>query len=858
MGFFHQANKPERLTGKINTSVELLHRMGCKACPLNNAPVRNGKMAPHGSAEPLVYVLGSTPTVKSDRIGKPWTGSGKEAFLALTPRGKRDLIRYSNIVRTAGGKTITPTMMECCRPSIIADIEATKPIAIFGFGEDVLKWAINQSGIRKWTGRMMPIKVGTHECWFFPFSDPSILARTRKQEWNVSEEEFAWEFQVKRAWAVIDDLPKPLVDGKAEALFGLKYIDGSGGDRDLDRVQAVFDKMSAEKVVGIDWETNRLRGFNRGSKLLTMALSCVGETWGIAIAHSKAFWTKAQRKELHTMIADFLYTAKCRLVSHNLAFELEWSALFYGRDVARASRWEDTVTQAWLIDERNKMGKPDCLALEFLTILYFGINIKALNDLDTKTLDDAPLDRVLEYNAIDAKYHLHLFLAQDDVIVAEGLVKQYEQMLARVPTCVLTSIKGVPIRQATVRKFKKHYERNIKLIEADIAATSAAKAFKRQMGKPFEPSNPKDVLALITKVLKEDATNKDDKQSSGWEVLDRISDPIAELIIEHRSDAKALSTYVMPVLEGSPLVFEDGMIHPQISTTRTQTSRTASDEPNSQNWPKHDGGAVVRAQVGPDDPDERIVSFDFAGIQARNIAMESLDQAFIKSFWDEEDIHMRWAKRSIELFPRYQNIKGMAEFKADKVKAKAARQHSKNNFVFPTFFGAQPRGISINTGIAQDDVAMMQEELFEEYPDIHAWQERIKHHYAKHGWITGLTGIRRRAPCSPNQLINAPIQADEAWIVCDAFTRLSKTGDERLQANMEIHDDLTFIWHKDDIDRLAPKVIKAMISVPFKWAHVVPIAVEMLVGKDWSKSKEVGKFSSATYDKKGYSRAEFE
>jgi DNA polymerase-1 len=178
--------------------------------------------------------------------------------------------------------------------------------------------------------------------------------------------------------------------------------------------------------------------------------------------------------------------------------------------------------------------------------------------------------------------------------------------------------------------------------------------------------------------------------------------------------------------------------------------------------------------------------------------------------------------------------------------------------VFPTFFGAQPPGIARNTGVDKDDVAKMQDELFGEYPGIYEWQEKIKYHYAKHGWITGLTGIRRRAPCSPNQLINAPIQADEAWIVCDAFNRLSKIGDERLQPNMEIHDDLTFIWKKSEIDKLAPIVIKEMISVPFKWAHVVPIVIEMSVGKDWSKSVEVGKFSSATYAKKGYSRAEFD
>jgi hypothetical protein len=35
-----------------------------------------------------------------------------------------------------------------------------------------------------------------------------------------------------------------------------------------------------------------------------------------------------------------------------------------------------------------------------------------------------------------------------------------------------------------------------------------------------------------------------------------------------------------------------------------------------------------------------------------------------------------------------------------------------------------------------------------------------------------------------------------------------------------------------------------MLNCPFKWAHVVPIAVEMSVGDDWGSVKDVGAYSS--------------
>lgn len=864
MGFFHKASKPARLSGGSGASVELLHRAGCAACPLNASTCRNPKMKPHGPAEALIYVLGETPTAMADKINRPMAGPGKELFLKLVPRKHVDNLRWSNVVRTHSPKDVTSVMMECCRPSVIKDIEATQPEIIIGFGEAPLKWAIGQSGIRKWTGRYIPIQVGRHKCWFFPLTDPTEILKKRRFEGPLrrgqvgSEEEFAWTLEVKRAFAMIGNLPDPEIDTREDALADIVYIDGSNGREDVERVAGLLDDLAQEKVTGVDYETNKTRGYNRDAKILTVAISGATYTLALALRHSKALWSPAHLEEVEQLFENWLLNSRCRKVSHALGFEAEWSALFFGKKTVRPKgRWEDTVTQAWLLDERNKMGKPDCHALEFLTLLHFGLNIKALNNLDQAKLDSAPLDQVLEYNGIDAKYHRRLFLAQDEIIRDEGLVLQYEKMLERIPTMVLTQIKGIPISQKRVKGFKTYYEENLAAIEDEIARDPNVKRFKALMGRSFDPGVPKDVVVLIQKVLKESALNKQEKVSSDYEVLERLQDdhPICKLIIEHRADAKALSTYVLPILAPSALIFDDGLIHPVISTTRTLTSRSSSEEGNQQNWPKHEASKIVRAQVEPA-ADERVVSFDYGQIQARNIAQECLDEAYIKSFWDERDIHKDWALRAIELYPQYRNVGSMKAFLASKDKQKECRQHMKNNFVFPSFFGAQPRGISINTGIDEDDVALMQEELFGEFPGIKEWQDELLAHYRAHGWITGLTGIKRRAPCNPNQLINAPIQADEAWIVCDAMTRLSKKDDDKLQASMEIHDDLTFVWKKKDIDKLAPIVIDTMLDIPFDWVKVVPMTVEMSIGKNWASLEEVGAYSTKRWKMGKYARKE--
>jgi DNA polymerase-1 len=235
--------------------------------------------------------------------------------------------------------------------------------------------------------------------------------------------------------------------------------------------------------------------------------------------------------------------------------------------------------------------------------------------------------------------------------------------------------------------------------------------------------------------------------------------------------------------------------------------------------------------------DLQIVAFDYAGIQARNVAMESKDTALVKAFWERYDIHKDWMERIEKVSP------GWIPKGADKDTLKAYRHRAKNEMVFPSFFGAIPKSLAGYLGIDERKAEQLHEQFWHMFPDIKAWHNRIKRDYYKHGYVTGLSGFRRRAPISPNEIINSPIQADESVIVMDAMAYLSRLGDPRYQATLMVHDDLTFIWPKHEIDNNAEVVIAAMLNSPFSWINV-PIGIEMKVGDDWSSVKEVGAYYS--------------
>ena len=97
--------------------------------------------------------------------------------------------------------------------------------------------------------------------------------------------------------------------------------------------------------------------------------------------------------------------------------------------------------------------------------------------------------------------------------------------------------------------------------------------------------------------------------------------------------------------------------------------------------------------------------------------------------------------------------------------------------------------------------------------------------------MTGLSGFRRHAPVAHTEIINTPIQSDEALIVFDAMARLAELQDPRFHALFMIHDDISFLWPEKEIDNNAKTVIDTMLNCPFEWTKIVPISVEMSVGR---------------------------
>jgi uracil-DNA glycosylase family 4 len=830
---------------------EAYHKAGCKLCPLAKIKENcNPDMPASGAPDPLVYILGEGPGAAEDEDGVQFVGKSGQFLRARIPRQMKSRVRFNNVVRTRPPGNATPdyVAVECCRPSIIADIERTKPKAIFGFGNVPLNWASGFSGPMAWRGRKMPVTVGRHTCWFYSFMHPAFILRQGDQ----SEDAFAFTMDMKRAFAEVEDLPEAVVHTEADAEQGIECLTS------IVAIKQAFRWAATRPLIGVDLETNRLRPYEAGAKILTAGLSDGHRSIAFPIDHPQANFRKNERDDLVNIFMRFLEQYSGIKAVHMLSFELEWLGVKLGRSVIRAGKWEDTATQASIIDERTIKVKPGPLSLEFLVQQYFGFNLKKLSGIDTSRgrakLENERLPVVLRYNAMDAKYHALLWGKQHKRIASEGLQVPYQLALRAVPTVVLSQIKGMPVDQKEVILLKKKYEARVADIEKQITALSIVKKFKKLKSIEFNPGSGHDVLFVFWDMLKRkecqiyDRKAKKDRLSVDEEILKQIDHPLSPLVIAFRKASRQLSTYILPLVPKikQSVIFSDTKVHTVFNTILTRTGRLSSDSPNMQNYPKRsEEGKEVRKPFKAK-PGDLVVAIDLGQIEARVIAMATKDPRFCKALWEDFDVHMDWAERIAYEYPA--RIGGK-KFLKDKKVLKTFRTDIKNQWTFPLFFGATLDSAASYLNIPASNLRVPYNQFWKEFSGVKDWQETLMDDYRRDGYVQTLTGRRRHAPISLNKVINSPIQGTAAEIVKTAMAQLSEIGDWALQPELNIHDDLTWISvPEDDVESHVEKALNIMLDPPFGFINV-PITAEVSLGPNWADLHEEGVFSSQTWFK---------
>ena len=289
-----------------------------------------------------------------------------------------------------------------------------------------------------------------------------------------------------------------------------------------------------------------------------------------------------------------------------------------------------------------------------------------------------------------------------------------------------------------------------------------------------------------------------------------------------------MAVFVLIVL---PTMADEGSrIHTTFNQALTATGRLSSTNPNLQNIPiRTEKGREVRKAFIARNDEFTILSADYSQIELRIIAELSEDPGMMEAFEKGLDIHAATASKVF-------NVPLEAVDKEMRRKAKAVN--------FGISYGQTAFGLSQTLNIPRKEAQDIIENYFAQYPNVRLLMDKNIAFAREHGYVETIMGRRRylrdindsnnnvRSGAERNA-INAPIQGSAADMIKIAMINIHhaiKEKNLRSRLLLQVHDELVFDAHKDEVEILKPLIREGMRNaIPMK----VAIEVDMGTGKNW-------------------------
>ena len=579
---------------------------------------------------------------------------------------------------------------------------------------------------------------------------------------------------------------------------------------------ALIKDLSAQKIFCFDSETTGIDA--NIAELVGLAFSFEPFT-GYYVP------IPADRKEAQKIVEEFrpiLESEKHIKVAQNLKYDyliLKW----YGVDVK--GPFEDSMIAHYLLEPELRHNM-DYLAENYLG--YSPVSIETLIGKKGKnqlSMRDAPLEKVCEYAAEDADITLQLHTTFAPMLEKESLKKLYAEVeMPLIQVLAEMEFEGINLDVPFLNAYSKTLETDMRKIEKEIYAAA---------GAPFNIDSPKqlgDILFLKLKIPYEGQKTKTGQYSTGEEILSKLAHqyPIANLILEYRELGKLKSTYVdsLPTLINP----KTGRLHTTFSQAVAASGRLSSQNPNLQNIPiRTERGQQVRKAFIPRDKNHKILSADYSQIELRIIAELSQDAGMIEAFKNGMDIHSATAARvfGVAIQDVNREMRG---------KAKAVN--------FGIAYGQTAFGLSQNLNISRTEAKEIIDNYNAQFPGVKRLMDENIEFARKHGYTQTILGRKRYLKdinsanntirsAAERVAVNSPIQGSAADLIKVAMINIQnalKKSTLKSRMLLQVHDELVFDAHVDEVDTLKELVVSHMVDA-IKMR--VPIEAEVGVGDNW-------------------------
>lgn len=803
----------------------------CKLCDIVTTP----KFPLYGEGNKKILIIRDVPTENEDAMGRPYSGSSgsliKSCFYKHEINVHDDCWTVYALRCHKKAKDPTVGDINRCREHLEKAIEELKPEKIIAFGKFALLSLIGKresvTSIDRWRGACIPDQ--ELKCWVYPIHSPLDILSDSKNE----PLEKTYKNDVDRA--ILHDVPFPIFNVKDEHLNLIYTAYGA---------TIYLEGLRGAPIVAFDYETTGIKPHAEGHKIVCVSFSTDGQTAAAFPIFDDADFLRALRKVLQN--------ASIKKIAHNIMFENSWTKNIL-KYAVKGWHWDTMICQH-LIDNRTKVsglkhqvyvrygvsGYDDAVAS------YITSNSKNTNAFNM--MDQCPLPECLRYCALDSLFEYRLYEEQKrELMNNDGMDLFMEGALALSEAHEI----GISMDMEYYRTQMLHLNRQKERLRNKIMNSPEVASWDKDKYGPFNFNSGPQLKVLLFDILKlkPKKYTKKNSPSTDVEALSDIDVPFIKNLREWKKYDKIQNTY----LAGYIRECVNGVLHPNFNLHTTATQRSSSSNVNFQNTPKREVQAnrAVRSGIIPR-KDRLLVEADYSGIEVCISACYHKDPSMISYIEDDStDMHRDTAR---ELF-----VSGDI--------TKEERYLSKNNFVFPQFYGDWYKSCATSlwqkigpetieklnsAGVRtyaqfENHVAQIEAKFWNErFPVYKQWKIDTWELYKKQLFLESYTGFIYPGIMKKNDALNYMIQGSAFHCLLWSFIRIGRALKENKMESLligQIHDSVVLDVVPDelpDVKALLNKIMCIEIKKEWNWI-IVPLKIEIEVSEingNWAEMRK--------------------
>ena len=575
--------------------------------------------------------------------------------------------------------------------------------------------------------------------------------------------------------------------------------------------------------VAVDTETNSLDPHQ--AELVGISLSTkIGKACYVPIGHKsqKCLSKELVIKKLKPLLEDL----SIKKIGQNIKFD--FIVLFHHG--INMSSMEDTMLMSYVLDAGKNRHNMDTLSE-----IHLGHKPIAFKDLvgsGKKQLNfsEVEIDKAKDYAAEDADITLRLYKKFQKSLKSEKMINIYETFeKPMLKILAFMEIEGIKIDKEFLKSLSSKFKKKIEKIEKEVFKLSK---------KEFNIGSPKQLGEILYNELKIADLKKTKKGSFATSavVLEDLAfkgHKFPKLVLDWRQVSKLKNTYSDSLPEH--LNPNTQRVHTSFLLAATTTGRLASSDPNLQNIPikSEDGKDIRKAFVAQ--KDHFLISADYNQIEMRILADLADVKELKKAFKNNIDIHSLTASQIFNVDIKKVN-------KDQRRKAKAIN--------FGIIYGISQYGLAKQINVSNFEAEEFLNSYFAKFPEIKVYMDQTIKFCRKSGYVNNIFGRKSHfmnindknyniRNFQERAAINAPIQGSASEIMRLAMIRLNKKmNEEEYQKSkmlLQIHDELIFESHKNEVKKLSKIIISEMSSVANSDQHsfTIPLTVDLNVGDNW-------------------------